>query len=81
MSSPDPQPIEIPTSELSPEALRGVVESVVLREGTDYGEREHSLEEKVEQLLEQLRRGQARIVFDAHTATVGIEGTANGPQR
>jgi len=57
---------------LSEDALRGVIESFVLREGTDYGEREFSLEQKVAQVLRQLQRGEARIVFDPSSATVDI---------
>lgn len=62
----------VPYTELSEDALRGVVESFVLREGTDYGEREFSLDQKVEHVLRQLRRGEARIVFDPATETIGI---------
>ena len=40
--------VEIPYRELSEAALRGVVESFVLREGTDYGDREFSFEEKID---------------------------------
>jgi uncharacterized protein YheU (UPF0270 family) len=64
--------IEVPHTQLSPEALRGVVESFVLREGTDYGAREYTLEEKVRHVMLQLQRGDARIVFDPHTETVQI---------
>jgi uncharacterized protein YheU (UPF0270 family) len=66
------EPIVIPHAELSAEALRGVIESFVLREGTDYGEREHSLEQKVGQVRAQLERGQARILFDPETNTVTL---------
>lgn len=66
------QPIVIPHTDLSAEALRGVVESFVLREGTDYGEREVSLDQKVAQILRQLERGEARIIFDAELETVDI---------
>ena len=66
------QGIEIPCSELSPEALQGVVESFVLREGTDYGAHHYSFEEKVDQVMDQLRRGQARILFDPETHSVTI---------
>jgi uncharacterized protein YheU (UPF0270 family) len=66
-------PISIPHGELSAEALLGVIESFVLREGTDYGEREHSLEQKVAQVRAQLERGQARILFDPESNTVTIE--------
>lgn len=64
--------IAIPHRELSPEALRGVIESFVLREGTDYGEREYSLEEKVQHVLAQLERGEARIEFDPRTQGIDI---------
>jgi uncharacterized protein YheU (UPF0270 family) len=64
--------IEVPHTQLSPEALRGVVESFVLREGTDYGAREYTLDEKVEHVMLQLQRGDARIVFDPLTETVQI---------
>jgi uncharacterized protein len=64
--------IEIAAAQLSPETLRAVVESFVLREGTDYGERAFSLQEKVTQVLRQLERGEARIVFDPNTESVQI---------
>jgi uncharacterized protein len=66
------QPIIIPHTELSAEALRSVVESFVLREGTDYGEREISLDQKVAQVLRQLERGEARIIFDPELESVDI---------
>ena len=66
------EPVFIPLTELSPEALRGVVESFVLREGTDYGEREFSLEQKLAHVYRQLERGEAQIVFDPNTETVDI---------
>jgi uncharacterized protein YheU (UPF0270 family) len=67
-----PTLIQIVPTELSPEALRAVVESFVLREGTEYGEREFSLDEKVAQVLRQLERDEARIVFDPQTQSVNI---------
>jgi uncharacterized protein YheU (UPF0270 family) len=72
MQTEKPQPMVIPHTELSAEALRGVVESFVLREGTDYGEREISLDQKVAQVLRQLERGEARIIFDAELESVDI---------
>jgi uncharacterized protein YheU (UPF0270 family) len=64
--------IEVPPAQLSPEALHGVVESFVLREGTDYGEREYSLDEKVAQVMQQLARGEARILFDPQAQSIEI---------
>lgn len=36
----------IPWQDISPDALDNLIESFVLREGTDYGEHERSLEQK-----------------------------------
>ncbi|MEY4761125.1 MAG: hypothetical protein RLZZ200_981 [Pseudomonadota bacterium] len=70
--SPTPEPIEIPPDALSADALRGVIEAFVLREGTEYGDRDWSLDEKVEQVMGQLRRREARIVFDPVTESVTL---------
>ena len=69
---PATEPVVVPYTELSEEALRGVVESFVLREGTEYGEREFSLDQKVDHVFRQLRRGEARIVFDPATESIDI---------
>ena len=66
------EPVEVPHRALSPEALRGVVEAFVLREGTDYGTREFTHEEKVAQLLAALERGEARILYDPASDTVTL---------
>lgn len=62
----------IPHDQLSPEALKGVVEEFVTRNGTDYGEIEASLETKVLQVLNQLHAGKAVIVFDQKSETCNI---------
>ena len=66
------EPVAIPHQELSVDALRGVIESFVLREGTDYGAYEYSLDEKVAHVLRQLERGEARILFDPNTESVDV---------
>jgi uncharacterized protein len=65
-------PIVVPHTQLSPDALNGVIESFVLREGTDYGERDVSFETKVRQVRNQLERHEAEIVFDPNTESVSI---------
>jgi uncharacterized protein len=65
-------PVIIPYTELSEEALLGVLEAFVLREGTEYGERDVPLEQKVAQVTRQLRRGEAQIVFDPGTESIDI---------
>lgn len=64
--------IHVPHYELSAETLRSVVESFVLREGTDYGERDVTLDDKVAQVIRQLERGEVRILFDPDTESVDI---------
>jgi uncharacterized protein YheU (UPF0270 family) len=64
--------VEVPTAELSADALRGLVEAFVLREGTDYGEQVASHETKMMQVMRQLERGTAKIVFDPVTETADI---------
>lgn len=69
----DQEPVEIPFRELSADALRGVIEVYVLREGTDYGQVAYSLDDKVALVLEQLRRNEARIVFNPNDESVSLE--------
>lgn len=66
------EPVEVPHTALSPDALQGLVESFVLREGTDYGDREFSHAQKVAQVIAQLERGEARILYDPETASVTL---------
>jgi uncharacterized protein len=72
MDPETPQPVVVPYGELAPDLLHAVVESFVLREGTDYGERELALEDKVAGVMAQLKRGEAHIVFDPETESVTI---------
>jgi uncharacterized protein YheU (UPF0270 family) len=71
-SEETPEPVEVPYGELSAELLHAVTESFVLREGTDYGEKEISLEDKVARVISQLKRGEAKIVFDPESESVTI---------
>jgi uncharacterized protein len=64
--------IVVPYSQVSPDALRGLIETFVLREGTEYGERDVELEVKLTQVMRQLQRGEARIVFDPVSETIDI---------
>jgi len=67
-----PEPVVVPYTALSADLLHAVIESFVLREGTDYGEKEISLHDKVARVVGQLRRGEARIVFDPESESVSI---------
>ncbi|HTC45662.1 MAG TPA: YheU family protein [Steroidobacteraceae bacterium] len=64
--------VVVPPAELAPETLQALIESFVLREGTDYGVYEVPLTTKVAQVLRQLQRGEAQIMFDPVTETIDI---------
>lgn len=64
--------IEIPFGQLSPEALEGVIDEFILREGTDYGSVEASLEMKRNDILRELQSGRAKIVYDAETESITL---------
>ena len=53
----------IPWQDLAPETLDNLIESFVLREGTDYGEQERSLEQKVNDVKRQLKSGDVVLVW------------------
>lgn len=64
--------MRIPYQALSDEALRGVIEEFVSREGTEYGVRDFSLQEKVEQVMAQLVRGEVVIDYEPDTGTCNL---------
>ena len=75
------EPVAIPHGELSADALRGVIESFVLREGTEYGAIDFSLEQKVARVMRQLERNEARIMFDPNSETIDIVVVAAAGRR
>jgi uncharacterized protein YheU (UPF0270 family) len=62
----------IPYAQLSQDALNGVIETFINREGTDYGLEEYSFEQKSQQVMDQLISGEAVIVFDHDSQSVSI---------
>jgi uncharacterized protein YheU (UPF0270 family) len=69
----------IPHQMLSPEALQGVIEAFVTREGTDYGTQDVSLATKVLQVRQQLDAGTAVLVYDEDTESCTIQPTQQLP--
>lgn len=67
-----PDWLEIPWQKLSPEALQGLLEELVTRDGTDYGEVEFSTEQKVEHLRTALEKNRATIAFSPETESWSI---------
>jgi uncharacterized protein YheU (UPF0270 family) len=68
----DARPVEVPHTELPAATLRAVVESFVLREGTDYGAQDATFERKIADVMRQLERREATILYDPGTDSVDI---------
>jgi uncharacterized protein YheU (UPF0270 family) len=73
-----PAAVEVPSEALSESALTALIESFVLREGTDYGAVERSHERKIADVRRQLERREARIEFDPKTESVNIVRVERG---
>ena len=64
--------VEVPAEQVSAEALKGLIEAFVLREGTDYGDAEYNLEQKVNHVRKQLESGDVAIVFNVELQSADI---------
>ena len=64
--------VQIPVDALSRQALDGLIEEFVTRDGTDYGTEERSLDDKKDAVRRQLYCGEIVIVFDPETETSNI---------
>jgi uncharacterized protein YheU (UPF0270 family) len=62
----------IPFNDLNTETLFSIIKEFVLREGTEYGAEDVSIEKKVEQVKEQLTLGTAVLVYSELHETVNI---------
>lgn len=62
----------IPWQQVDPTTLTNIIEAFVLREGTDYGDEEKSLAEKVADVRRQLATGEAILVWSELHETVNI---------
>ena len=65
--------MDIPYTELSDEALAGIIQEFILREGTDYGQQDYSFEDKIAQVKAQLQAGKIRVTFDSDSETCNLE--------
>lgn len=62
----------IPVSQLQEETLNNILEEFITREGTDYGDYEISLQQKVDRLKRQIVQGEVVIVFDSVLESVNL---------
>jgi len=64
--------IEVPYERIDPDTLRRMIQEFVTRDGADWGEAGCTLEEKVEQVLRQLKSRKVKVVFDLASQTANI---------
>ena len=64
--------MEIPHDSLEPDTLTSLIREFVLREGTDYGSQDYSIEDKIAQVKRQLDRKEVFIVFDPEEQSFNI---------
>lgn len=62
----------IPWQDIQPDTLQNIIESFVLREGTDYGLQEKTLAEKVDDVIVQLKQGEVVLVWSELHETINI---------
>jgi uncharacterized protein YheU (UPF0270 family) len=67
----------VPWQDIAADTLENLVTEFVLREGTDYGESECTLSDKVEQVIGQLQRGEAVIVYSELHESINIQVKAS----
>ncbi|MBL6715341.1 MAG: YheU family protein [Pseudomonadales bacterium] len=65
-------PLAIPLEALDEDTLRAILEAFVSEEGTDYGHRDYTLDEKVRSVRGQLEKGEAVLCFDEATESVTV---------
>ena len=56
--------VEVPPQRLEADVLQALLEEYASRDGTDYGERELSLVQKVANLRAQMQRGDLLILYE-----------------
>ena len=64
--------MEIPHNKCPNKLLLAIIEEFISREGTDYGHREYTLDEKVEKVKSQLLNGEIKQLFDSETSSCNL---------
>lgn len=64
--------IDIPYEQIDPDTLRRMIQEFVTRDGADWADTGCSLEDKVEQVLQQLRNKKIKVVFDQTSQTANL---------
>ena len=64
--------VDVPFEQISRDALRSMIQEFVTRDGADWADVGCTLEDKIEQILQQLRDKKVKVVFDLTAQTANI---------
>jgi len=73
-------PVRVPPQSLEPATLEAVLEEIVTRDSTDYGEVPVSVATARDQLRRRLTSGEAVLVFDEESATLDVVPAEHAPR-
>jgi hypothetical protein len=62
----------VPHDRITPDTLRKMVEEFVTRDWSELTDAGRTLDEKIEEVIQQLKDGSAKVVFDLTTETCNI---------
>ena len=65
--------MEIPYQRIPQETLINLIREFIMREGTDYTHRDISIDEKIEQVLQQIKTGRVGITFDMESNSFTLQ--------
>ena len=64
--------LDIPYEQLNPQTLERMIQEFVTRDGADWADSGCTLEDKVEQVLQQFKSKKIKIVFDQRSQTANL---------
>ncbi|MFP4130764.1 MAG: YheU family protein [Thiohalospira sp.] len=73
-------PVRVPPQSLEAATLEAVLEEIVTRDSTDYGDTPVSVDSRREQLRRRLDSGEAALVFDEESATLDVVPAEHAPR-
>lgn len=69
---PNEKMIDVPYEQLNPQTLRRMIEEFITAEWSDFGAEHSELEGKIEQVLRQLKKKRAKVVFNLESKAANI---------
>ncbi|MEI6297696.1 MAG: YheU family protein, partial [bacterium] len=70
--------IDVPLERINPDTLRKMAEEFVTREWSDLADADYTFEEKIEQVIQQLKDHRIKVVFDLTSETCNIVPVTTG---